>query len=90
MPRRTIVGTVTSNKMQKTLVISTERKYMESRTGKIVGTRKKYKVHCEDDSIKAGDMVEAIESRSYSKDKNFRLHKVLKRVTEVGQIKEDA
>lgn len=79
MSGKEFAGVVSSDKMEKTLVVAVTRKYKERRTGKIVSARKKYKVHCEDDSIKAGDTVSFTESRAFSKDKKFRFLKLLKK-----------
>jgi small subunit ribosomal protein S17 len=80
MSGKTFIGVVKSDKMQKTLVVSVDRKYKERRTGKIVSTRKKYKIHCEDNSkVKTGDTVSFTECRPISKEKSFRLVEVLKK-----------
>ena len=76
-------GIVSSNKMQKTLVVVVGRRYKERRTGKIVSSRKKYKVHCEEPGLNIGDSVLFTESRPFSKDKKFRFLKVLKK-TEIA------
>jgi small subunit ribosomal protein S17 len=90
MPKRRLIGTVTSAKMLKTLVVTTDRRYREARTGKTVAARSKFKVHCEDATVKAGDTVEIIECRPYSKEKKFRLSKLVKKAPEVVQMREDA
>lgn len=79
MPGKEFFGMVSSNKMQKTLVVVVDRRYKELRTGKIVSARKKYKVHCEEQGINIGDTVSFTESRAYSKDKKFRYLKTLKK-----------
>ena len=76
-------GKVKSDKMDKTLVVSVHRKFREGRTGKIVQTRKNYMVHCEDESISAGDRVQFCESRPYSKNKKWRYLKVLTKAEKV-------
>ena len=80
MAGKTFDGIVTSSKMTKTLVVMVARKYMESRTGKIVNTRKKFKVHSEDATVKEGDSVSFIECAPISKEKKYRLLTVLQRV----------
>jgi small subunit ribosomal protein S17 len=82
-------GTVVSNKMQKTLVVLVDRKYREKKLGKILSTRKKYKVHCDDSTVKEGDSVAFIECRPLSKDKKFRLSKVLKRIEVAAQTQDE-
>lgn len=78
MPGKEFFGIVSSNKMQKTLVVVVNRRFKELRTGKIVSGRKKYKVHCEE-PVNIGDTVSFTESRAYSKDKKFRYLKTLKK-----------
>jgi small subunit ribosomal protein S17 len=90
MPKRSLIGTVTSDKMTKTLVVTSDRKYRERRTGKTVAARSKFKVHCEEGGVKTGDLIEIIECRPYSKEKKFRFLKIIKKAAEVGQLKEDA
>ena len=82
-------GTVVSNKMQKTLVVLVDRKYREKKLGKILSTRKKYKVHCDDSTVKEGDSVAFVECRPLSKDKKFRLSKVLKRIEVAAQTQDE-
>ena len=66
-------GTVLSNKMTKTLVVLVTRKFKESRTHKIVSSRKKYKVHSENPAVREGDLVTFVECKPISKEKKFRL-----------------
>ncbi len=79
MSLKTFEGVVSSNKMQKTIVVVVSRKYRESRVGKIVSARKKYKVHCEDPSVAMGDRISFVECSPISKEKKFRLLKVLRK-----------
>ena len=79
MSLKTFEGTVTSNKMQKTLVVTVTRKFREGHVGKIVSSRKKYKVHSEDSSVSVGDLVSFAECAPISKDKKFRLLKVIRK-----------
>lgn len=83
-------GNVTSAAMQKTVVVNVARRYKESRTGKIVSTRKKFKVHCEDSSVKVGDLVRFVECRPLSKQKKWRLTKVVKKAASYLATSEDA
>jgi small subunit ribosomal protein S17 len=77
MAGKSFQGVVTSTKMQKTLVVAVGRQFQEGRTGKIVKTMKKYKVHCEDSNVATGDRVEFVECRPLSKDKKFRYLKLV-------------
>jgi small subunit ribosomal protein S17 len=79
MAGKTFDGTVTSNKMTKTLVVSVTRKFSEKRIGKIVSSRKKFKVHSEDSTVGIGDFVRFVECKPISKEKKFRLLAVLKK-----------
>jgi small subunit ribosomal protein S17 len=90
MAGKTFEGSVTSNKMQKTLVVSVSRRYQETRTGKIVSSRKKVKIHSELAGVNIGDLVEFVESRPLSKDKKFRLIKVLKKAAQASSSVLDA
>jgi small subunit ribosomal protein S17 len=88
MAGKVFEGTVSSNKMTKTVVVSVSRKYRERRTGKIVSSRKKYKVHCEQVGINSGDLVSFVECRPLSKDKKWRLLSVLKKADQVAATAE--
>ncbi|NCN40494.1 30S ribosomal protein S17 [bacterium] len=87
MAGKEFFGVVTSDKMEKTLVVSVARRYKERRTGKIVSARKKYKIHCLEQGINIGDTVSFTESRAYSKDKKFRFLKLIKK-TEMALVTE--
>jgi small subunit ribosomal protein S17 len=77
--RRSLVGTVTSNKMQKTIVVQVERVARHPLYGKVVKSHKKYKVHDENNDANIGDTVQIRECRPMSKDKQFYLEKILTR-----------
>ena len=70
--RKVLVGTVTSDKMDKTIVVRVERLKRHALYGKVIRFHKKYKAHDEQNSAKIGDMVKIIESRPISKEKKFR------------------
>ena len=67
------VGVVTSNKMQKTVVVQVERRVRHPRYGKFVTRRMKYKAHDEYNSCQIGDTVRIVETRPLSKDKRWRV-----------------
>ena len=71
--RKTMIGTVVSNKMDKTVVVSVERKVRHSVYGKIVKRTYKLKAHDENNSCNVGDTVKVMETRPLSKDKRWRL-----------------
>ena len=84
--RKTLVGTVTSDKMEKTVVVSVERVTRHPLYGKIVKTHKKYKAHNENNEAKMGDTVRICECRPISKDKTFFVQEILKRGVVVDEI----
>ena len=75
--RKILVGRVTSDKMDKTVVVQVERLKQHRRYGKILRFHNKYKVHDENNSAKEGDMVKIIESRPISKEKRWALVEVV-------------
>ena len=81
--RRRIVGVVTSNKMQKTVVVAVLRRVRDPRFHKFVTKRAHYKAHDEKNECKIGDRVEIIETRPMSKDKRWRVMRLVERPAEV-------
>lgn len=77
--RRALVGVVTSNKMEKTVVVQVERVARHPLYGKVVKSHKKYKAHDENNEAQIGDTVQIRECRPISKDKQFYLEKILTR-----------
>jgi small subunit ribosomal protein S17 len=84
--RKTLVGTVTSDKMDKTVVVSIERVTRHPLYGKIMKTHKKYKAHDETNEAKMGDTVRISECRPISKDKSFFVQEILERGVVVDDI----
>ena len=78
MPKRILVGTVVSDKADKTVVVKVERKVKHPMYGKIIRRSKKYHAHDEDNAFKAGEVVRIEETRPLSKLKTW---KVIDRVT---------
>jgi small subunit ribosomal protein S17 len=66
-------GTVVSNKMKDTIVVSVERYEKHPRYAKFIKRRKKFKVHDLGNTAKIGDKVHIVETRPISKDKSFKL-----------------
>ncbi len=66
-------GVVTSDKMDKTIVVSVSRFIKHPLYGKYYKVSKKYKAHDEDNTYKTGDKVKIIETRPISKDKKFKV-----------------
>ncbi len=81
--RRHLVGVVLSNKMQKTIVVEVTRRVRDPRFHKFVTRREKYKAHDEKNEMKIGDRVEIVETRPMSKDKRWRVAKLIERPAEV-------
>jgi len=77
--RKERVGVVTSDKMDKTITVSIERRVKHPIYGKFVKTTKKFKAHDETNDAKAGDTVKISETRPLSKTKRWRLVEVLDR-----------
>ena len=73
MPKRILVGTVTSDKTDKTVTVLVERKVKHPLYGKIIRRSKKYHAHDEDNAFKLGDTVRIEETRPISKTKSWRV-----------------
>ena len=80
--RRHLVGVVTSDKMQKTVVVQVTRRVKDPHFHKFLTKREKYKAHDEKGEYKIGDRVEIVESRPLSKDKRWRVTRLLDRPQE--------
>ncbi len=77
--RRTVVGVVTSDKMDKTIKVTVERQVKHPLYEKRLNRKSVYTAHDEKNEAKLGDTVEIMETRKLSKSKCFRLVSVLKR-----------
>jgi len=77
--RKERVGVVTSNKMDKSITVSVERKFKHPIYGKFVMSTKKYMVHDEKNECGIGDTVRIMETRPLSKNKNWRLVEILEK-----------
>jgi small subunit ribosomal protein S17 len=75
--RRALVGVVTSDKMDKTVVVTVQRVTRHPLYGKVIKLNKKYKAHDENNNAKIGDTVRIRECRPISKDKQFFVEEVL-------------
>ena len=78
MPKRILIGTVVSDKTDKTVTVLVERKVKHPLYGKIIRRSKKYHAHDEDNAYKTGETVRIEETRPMSKLKTW---KVIERVT---------
>ena len=78
--RKTRVGVVVSNKMDKTVVVALEDFVRHSLYGKAVKRTKKVKAHDENNECNIGDTVRIMETRPQSKDKRWRLVEIVEKV----------
>ncbi len=81
--KRTLVGTVVSDKRQKTVTVLVERRVKHELYGKIVGKSSKYHAHDENGDYHIGDMIEIAESRPISKSKNWVVTRLLQKAAQV-------
>ena len=77
--RKERVGTVTSNKMEKTITVSVERKVKHPIYGKFVRKSKKFHAHDEQNQCGIGDTVKIMETRPTSKLKRWRLVEIIEK-----------
>ena len=77
--RKTAIGYVVSDKMEKTIVVELESRVQHPKYGKIIRTTKKVKAHDEDGTAGVGDRVSLMETRPLSATKRWRLVDVLER-----------
>jgi small subunit ribosomal protein S17 len=77
--RKTRVGKVVSDRMDKTIVVSIERLVKHPQYGRYVRRRSKFKVHDEKNECRMGDTVRFMETRPISKDKRWRFVEIVER-----------
>ena len=77
--RKVMIGKVTSDKMDKTVVVSVEIKEMDKTYGKIKKKTYKLKAHDENNECKIGDKVKVMETRPLSKDKRWRVVEIVEK-----------
>ena len=77
--RRVKVGVVTSNKMDKTIVVATEESVRHALYGKSVKKTKKFMAHDEENACGIGDKVKIMETRPLSKNKRWRLVEIVEK-----------
>ena len=77
--RKVMIGTVLSNKMDKTVVVAVQRNVSHSKYGKTVKTTYKLKAHDEENVCQSGDKVKVMETRPLSKDKRWRVVEVVEK-----------
>ena len=77
--RKTRVGVVVSDKMQKTIVVAVKDNVRHPLYNKIVKRTYKLKAHDENNDCRIGDTVKVMETRPFSKDKRWRLVEIVER-----------
>ena len=77
--RKERIGVVTSDKMNKSIVVSVERKMKHPKYGKCVKNTKKFVAHDEKEECNIGDTVKIMETRPLSKTKCWRLVEIIER-----------
>ncbi len=78
--RKTRIGLVTSNKMEKTITVSVERKVKHPIYGKFLKKTTKFMAHDEKNECSIGDIVKIMETRPLSKNKCWRLVEIVEKV----------
>ena len=77
--RKTRIGTVVSDKMDKTIVVAIETNVQHKLYHKIIKRTYKLKAHDENNECRVGDTVEVMETRPLSKDKRWRLVEIIEK-----------
>jgi len=77
--RKERTGVVTSNKMDKSITISVERRKKHPMYGKFIKLTRKFHAHDENNDCNVGDTVRVMETRPLSKTKNWRLVEIIER-----------
>ena len=77
--RKTRVGVVVSNKMEKTVVVAIKERVKHPLYGKIVNRTKTFKAHDEQNECGIGDTVRVVETRPLSKDKRWRVVEIVEK-----------
>ena len=84
--KRTLTGTVTSDKMDKTVTVLVERKVKHPLLGKVIRVSKKYHAHDEENQFHVGDVVTIEECRPLAKTKTWRVAKLLEKAAANSQL----
>jgi len=84
--RREIVGIVVSDKMQKTIVVTVDRRVRHSLYGKYIVRTRRFKAHDEKNDAKIGDRVLLLESRPLSREKRWVLQSIVRRADQTLSV----
>jgi small subunit ribosomal protein S17 len=85
-----LIGTVVSNKMQKTIVVEVTRKKAHPMYKRVIAIRKKFYAHDEKNEANPGDSVKIEESRPLSKLKRWTLKEIVRKTALVPEVDADA
>ncbi len=88
--RQEKVGRVTSNKMQKTVVVTVERRVMHPLYKRVIRRTEKFLVHDEKNECQVGDTVRVRETRPLSRRKRWRVVQVIAKAAQVAPVPESA
>ena len=77
--QRTLVGRVTSNKMQKTVTVRVERRVRDTLMGKTITRSQKFHAHAEEGQFGEGDLVEIAECRPISRTKSWKVTRLVEK-----------
>jgi small subunit ribosomal protein S17 len=88
--RKVLIGTVVSNKMQKTIVVEVTRKKAHPLYKRVISIRKRFYAHDEKNEAHPGDQVRIEESRPLSKLKRWTLKEIVRKTALVPEIDIDA
>lgn len=84
--RRRLLGRVTSNKMNKTVVVQIESAKRHPLYGKVIRSSTRFKAHDEKNECKVGDIVELVESQPISKEKRWVVQRIVTKNTGVEMV----
>ena len=84
--KKELQGTVTSNKMDKTITVAVKRRVKHPVYGKVINLTKKVKAHDETNSCNEGDTVRIIESKPLSKNKKWQLIEVKSKAVNIKEL----
>lgn len=88
--RKTLVGQVVSDSMDKTVVVAVERRRPHPLYRKIIRTRVKLKAHDEENACQVGDVVRIVESRPLSKTKHWCVKEIVSKLEAVETQSDDS
>ncbi len=77
--RKVLTGFVVSDKMDKTIVVSVERRTQHPLYKRVIKQTKRYKAHDENEECREGDKVRIMQTRPLSKEKSWRLYDIIER-----------